>query len=176
MSDQPSQTVVENVEQVIRDERTIAEGRSLAVRIGEVVGASAGTLTYVFVQIAWVIIWVVINAGYFPGIAPFDPYPFALLGGIMSLQCVFLACFVLMKQAHEARMSDRRSHLALQVNLLVEKEVTKLIQMLERMSVAEGIEEQVTDREAKELGRATDMDEVVQELDRRLDEKDEKER
>jgi uncharacterized membrane protein len=176
MSDQPSQTVIENVEQVIRDERIIAEKRSLAVRIGEVVGTSAGTLTYVCIQLALVVIWVMANANLLPGIEPFDPYPYALLGGIMSLQGVLLACFVLMKQAHEGRMSDRRSHLSLQVNLLVEKEVTKLIQMLERMSAAEGIQEQVTDREAKELGRETDVDKVVQELDRRLDERDEKER
>ena len=76
---------------------------------------------------------------------------------------------MLLKQAHEGRLSERRSHLNLQANLLVEKEVTKLIQMLQRQSRANGTERQVVDSEAREMAQNTAVGHLAQELDRRLD-------
>ena len=163
------QTVADNVESILRDEESIAAERSLGTRIGELVAGYAGSLGFVLVQIALVIGWVLINEEVIAVVEPFDPYPYVLLAGILALQSVLLACFVLMKQGHEARLSDRRSHLSLQVNLLVEKEVTKLIQVLERLSAAEGIKDKVIDKEAQEMARDTEIDKVVEELDRRLD-------
>jgi len=64
--------------------------------------------------------------------------------------------------------SERRSHLNLQANLLVEQEVTKLIQMMHRTSAVEGTEASVVDAETRELGRVTAVGELAQELDRRL--------
>ena len=162
------QSVIENVEQVVRSEEALTEQRRLGERLGDMVGSTAGTLAFVCGQLALVAAWVVMNAGLVPGVAAFDPFPYSLLGTLMSLQGVLLACFVLIKQSHESRLSERRSHLNLQVNLLVEKEVTKLIQMLGRISVAEGTEHQVTDRETRELRQITALDNLAQELDRRL--------
>lgn len=105
-------------------------------------------------------------------VAAFDPFPYSLLDRIMSLEGVLLACAVLMKQRHEGRLSERRSHLNLQVNLLVEKKVTKLIQMVQQMSVAEGTEQQVTDTETRGLGEVTAMGNLAEEPDYRLDEEE----
>lgn len=88
---------------------------------------------------------------------------------MLSLEGVLLASFVLMKQAHESRLSERRSHLNLQANLLVEKEVTKLIQMMQRTSAVEGTQGQVVDDEARELGQVTALGKLAEELDRRME-------
>lgn len=112
--------------------------------------------------------WVAANAGLVPGVPAFDPFPFSLGGALLSLEGVLLACFVLIKQAHEGRLSERRSHLNLQANLLVEQEVTKLIQMMHRTSAVAGTEASVVDAETRELGRVTAVGELPQELDRRL--------
>jgi uncharacterized membrane protein len=61
--------------------------------------------------------------------------------------------------------ADRRSHLDLQINLLTEKEVSKVIQMLERIS--ERLELPV-DGEAQELGQTTAVLDLARELDQRL--------
>lgn len=71
-----------------------------------------------------------VNTGLVPGLPVFDPFPFELDGALLSLERVLLASFVPLKQAHEGRLSEWRSHLNLQAKLLVEKEVTKLIQMM----------------------------------------------
>lgn len=80
-----------------------------------------------------------------------------------------LAAFILLKQAHEGRLSERRSHLNLQANLPVEKKVTKLLQMLQRQNAAGGVEDKVMDSEASELAQDTAVGHLARELDRRLD-------
>jgi uncharacterized membrane protein len=85
----------------------------------------------------------------------FDPYPFQLLCMIVSLEAVLLSTFVLIKQNRMSALADERSHLDLQVSLLAEQEVTKVIQMLQRISTHLGVEATVMDAEARELGETT---------------------
>ena len=68
-------------------------------------------------------------------------------------------------------IADRRSHLDLQISLLAEKETTKIIQMLERMSQQMGMEQHVTDHESKELGQTTAVEGLAQELKDKLDDR-----
>ena len=72
------------------------------------------------------------------GLPRFDPYPFKLLCMIVSMEGVLLSTFVLIKQNRMGQRADRRNHLDLQVNLLTEQEVTKVIQMLEAISQPPG--------------------------------------
>ena len=78
--------------------------------------------------------WAIVNAGIISEIPPFDPYPYALLSSITSLEAVLIAAFVLMKQNRMSIIADRRDHLDLQVNLLTERKATQIIQMLDRLA------------------------------------------
>jgi len=169
MMDTAPQSVVENIDQVVRLEEVLTARRNLAERVGEAIGSFAGKLAFVGCQLAVVVGWVLANAGMLPGVPVFDPFPYSLGGAMLSLEGVLLASFVLLKQAHEGRLSERRSHLNLQANLLVEKEVTKLIQMAQRQSQADGTEHHVMDSEAHELAKDTAVGHLAKELDRRLD-------
>jgi uncharacterized membrane protein len=104
--------------------------------------------------------WMVINTHF----AALDPFPFPLLGMLLALEAVLLSSFVLIRQHRMSEIADRRSHLDLQINLLAEKEVTKVIQLLHRMSSHLGIEEEVTDPEARELGKNTEVEDVARDL------------
>jgi uncharacterized membrane protein len=61
--------------------------------------------------------WGIVNAGIFSQIPLFDPFPYSLLSSITSLEAVWIAAFVLMKQNRMSVIADRRDHLDLQVNL-----------------------------------------------------------
>lgn len=161
-------SVIANIEAVVGAEEALTARRSRGERIGERVAEFAGTPTFLAAQALAVAAWVVLNSGFLPGLAVFDPFPYSLGGGLLSLEGVLLACFVLTKQAHEGRLSERRSHLNLQANLLVEQEVTKLIQMMQRTSALEGTEVAVVDPETYEFGKVTAVNELAKELDRRL--------
>ena len=65
------------------------------------------------------------------GIRPFDPFPFPFLTMTVSLEAIFLALFVLASQNRLTRQADKRSHLDLQIDLLAEREMTAVLQLLQ---------------------------------------------
>ena len=69
------------------------------------------------------------HSGWF-GLTAFDPFPFGLLTMIVSLEAIFLSIFVLMAQKRESAIAELREELTLQVNLRIEEEVTKTLQLV----------------------------------------------
>jgi uncharacterized membrane protein len=69
---------------------------------------------------------------------PWDP-SFVVLAMIASVEAIFLSTFVLISQNRMAATADKRADLDLQVSLLAEHEVTKLVTLVsgiaERMGV-----------------------------------------
>ena len=98
----------------------------------------------------------------------FDPYPFALLCMLVSLEGVLLSTFVLIKQNRMSQRADQRAHLDLQVNLLSEKEVTKLLQLQRLICARLEIKEADQDEEAKELSSVTAVGNIARELDHKM--------
>ena len=90
------------------------------------------------------------------------------MGVLLALEAVLLASFVLIRQNRMSQKADERGHLDLQINLLAEKEITKVIQLLQRMSRQMGIEQQVTDRETRELSKDTEVKDVARDLQENL--------
>jgi uncharacterized membrane protein len=74
-------------------------------------------------------VWLLWNTGRL-GIRAIDPFPFGLMTTIVSLEAIFLSIFVLMAQQRESAIAELREELGLQVNLRVEQEVTKTLQLV----------------------------------------------
>ena len=165
--DNPPAAVIANIDAVVADEEQVEARRSTTERAADKIGGFVGTLPFVVLQLFAVVAWVIVNAGLVPHVPVFDPFPYSLGGATLSLEGVVLAAFVLMRQGNEGRLSERRSHLNLQANLLVEKEVTKIIQMLERSSTLDGTAHAVVDAEARDMAGNTAVGELTSELDRR---------
>jgi uncharacterized membrane protein len=117
-------------------------------------------------HLAGLAIWFVINVGLVPFIQPFDPYPFVLMAVIVSIEGVMLSTFILMKQNRMSRRADERNHLNLQVDLLAEKEITKILQMQRRLCEHFGIE--ANDPEVRELSQHTAVEDLAHALKEKL--------
>jgi len=89
----------------------------------------AGSTPFLLVHLAWFAIWIPWNVGWL-GLKPFDPYPFGFLTMVVSLEAIFLTIFVLMAQKRESAIAELREELALQVNLRIEEESTKTLQLV----------------------------------------------
>jgi uncharacterized membrane protein len=165
--DRAPASIAENIDKVAQVESDALRPRSHGEAITEAIGSFAGTLAFVVLQLAAFAGWIMVNGDKVPGISPFDPVPYPLLSSITSLEAVLLAAFVLMKQNRMSTVADRRDHLDLQVNLLTERESTRVIQMLERVSSHLGVEQQ-HDAESRELGEHIAVEHLVDELDRRM--------
>lgn len=163
MPDTAPRSVRDNIQTIIGLEEEQNRERSFTDRIGDAIGTFAGTVTFVVLHLLAFAAWAAVNMGLL-GLPRFDPYPFNLLCMIVSMEGVLLSTFVLIKQNRMGQRADRRNHLDLQVNLLTEQEVTKVIQMLEAISRHMGIEGQVVDRETRELGKETAVGDLAHEL------------
>ncbi len=62
-----------------------------------------------------------------------DPPPFYWLQGAIGLAALLMTTMVLTTQNGEGRHAEQRSHLGLQVNLLAEQKVAKLIALIEEL-------------------------------------------
>jgi uncharacterized membrane protein len=89
----------------------------------------AASSPYLVFHVVWFAIWIPWNLGWF-GLPKFDPFPFGLLTMVVSLEAIFLSIFVLMAQKRESAIAELREELALQVNLRIEEEMTKMLQLV----------------------------------------------
>jgi uncharacterized membrane protein len=153
-----------NINAIVRLEEQALKERSIADRISDAIANFVGSIPFVAIHVAWFGIWVGLNAGLWK----FDPYPFALLCMLVSLEGVLLSTFVLIKQNRMSQRADHRSHLDLQINLLAEKEVTKILQLQRLICQRLGIEGIETDREIAELSNLTAVENLAQELQEKI--------
>jgi uncharacterized membrane protein len=165
--DRTPKSVAQNIDKMAQVEDEALRPRSHREAFTDAIGNFAGTLCFVLAQFALFVGWVLVNAGVVPSVSPFDPFPYPLLSAINSLEAVLLTAFVLIKQNRMSMVADRRDHLDLQVNLLTERETTRIIQMLERVSAHLGIEQHY-DADSREMGQHIEVEHLVDELDRRM--------
>ena len=99
-----------------------------------------GTIPFLVLNGVGFTTWVIANLGWIPGFPTFDPFPFVLLTTIVSLEAIFLAIIVLVSQNRAARVADLREEVDLQVNVIAESEITKLIYLLSILLKKQGID------------------------------------
>ena len=157
-----------HIDSIVRQEEEALERRSSSERLADAVGGFAGSLFFVVLHLALVIAWLLVNSGKIPGARPFDPYPFSLLGVIVAVEAVILSSFILMRQNRMMRRGERRDHLNLQVDLLAEKEITKLLQMVHAICEQMGLQNIMADKEIGELSQTTSIESLSQTLEDRL--------
>jgi uncharacterized membrane protein len=158
------QHVRDHVDTVARHEKEFLEERSTADCLGDGVAGFAGSLSFIAFHLLWIGGWLLVNTGLVSAFQRFDPPPFPLLAIVVAIEAVFLASFILMRQNRMTKRTDQRDHLMLQMTILVEKEVTKLLQIQRKIAGHMGLEDVMQDKSAKELSKATSVDNVVQTL------------
>lgn len=120
--------------------RQLERKKTTKDRIADAITAFSGNVTFVYFHVLWFGLWILWNMKLL-GLPVFDPYPFGLLTMIVSLEAIFLSTFVLMNQNRMVELSDKRSDLDLQINLLAEYEITKILQLTDAIADHLGLKE-----------------------------------
>ncbi len=105
---------------------------TLLQRVADGIAWFSGSMPFLMINGSWFIIWIVINT-FAIGIAAFDPYPFGLLTMIVSLEAIFLSCFVLISQNRQAEKDRVRSDIEYEVNIKAELEIAHLHEKTDRL-------------------------------------------
>jgi uncharacterized membrane protein len=113
---------------------------SVGDKISGAVTAFTGSLVFVFVHLAILAAWVGVNVGIIPGVPRFDE-TFVILATAASVEAIFLSTFVLISQNRASAAADRRADLDLQINLLAEHEVTRLISLTSAIAAHLGVKD-----------------------------------
>jgi len=112
-----------------------------------------GSMTFVYIHILIFGFWIATNVGAIPGGPRFDP-SLVVLAMVASVEAIFLSTFVLISQNRMAAVAEKRAELDLQISLLAEHEVTKLVTLVSAI--------------ADRLNVRTDADGEVEELKRNV--------
>jgi len=155
----------ENVEAIKSWEKAILLARSTAEQISDWIACTAASGPVLFFHVVWFAVWVTLNAGWIHGVRPFDPFPFPFLTMTVSLEAIFLALFVLASQNRLARQADKRSHLDLQIDLLAEREMTAVLQLLQDIAVHLKVKTQITPEQLRDLVKKTDLEGLTTRMD-----------
>jgi uncharacterized membrane protein len=155
-----------NIESIVRMEADYTRQRSCSDRIADKIGDFSGSMAFVVLHIVFYGTWILINLGLLPVAPRFDPFPFMLLSMVVGVEAIFLSTFVLMKQKRMSQRADERAHLDLQVNLLAEREMTLVLQMLEGISNKLGVP--TTHQELRELAEETPLEVMAEELQKAM--------
>ena len=159
-----SNVIERNIRTIIDLRRQAAQARGMQDRLADAITVFSGRMVFVYAHIVWFGLWFLLNTGRF-GVPPFDPFPYGFLTMVVSLEAIFLATFVLISQNRLSVDAEHRADLHLQIGLLTEHELTRVLQMLDAMQDKMGITNHA-DSELADLEMETRPEDVLAEIAR----------
>ncbi|HEY6454297.1 MAG TPA: DUF1003 domain-containing protein [Steroidobacteraceae bacterium] len=152
----------QNIDRVLEVRKREREQRSAAHRLVDRISRIIGRPLYLLGLSGFAGAWIVFNvlAPQF-GYSTFDPSPFPLLDGILSLAALITTTVVLIAQNRQTRIEQQHMHISLQVNLVTEQKVAKIIKLLEELRRDLPMVKDRDDPQAASFGQETDALQVL---------------
>jgi uncharacterized membrane protein len=158
--------ISQNIESIaafyVREEQKIGPSQRALESLSDFLGKPL----FLALMLGFVVLWVFANIfANKLGLKQVDPAPFYWMHLALSLGALITATVVLIKQNRFSKLDEQRAHLDLQVNLLTEQKVTKIINLLEELRHDLPMVKDRHDAEAIALQQPTDPHVVLAELD-----------
>jgi uncharacterized membrane protein len=132
-------------------------------RLASVISRFAGSMMFVYVHLAIFGGWILANVWSIPGIPRFDP-SLVILASAASVEAIFLSTFVLINQNRMAADDVKRADLDVQISLLTEHELTRLLALVSDIAEKLHVHSQV-DSELDELKQDVAPEAVLDRLE-----------
>jgi uncharacterized membrane protein len=126
-----------NVAIIAEMEQAAAQVRTRGDRLAERLAAWVGSWTFLIAQSLILLFWMILNISAW--INHWDPYPFILLNLALAFQSAYAAPILMISQNRQAKLSERRNHLDLQINMLAEQETTEILRLLRLLCEHTGV-------------------------------------
>jgi uncharacterized membrane protein len=162
-----TEQIDQNLEKILAFQKQKWEQRSWSQRCVERISAIIGRPTYLFSLVLFAMAWVIINhLQSARSRQPFDPFPYPLLDGVLTLGALVSTTVILIAQNRQSRLDQQHTHLALQVNLLTEQKATKIIHLLEELRRDMPMVKDRHDSQAEVLQRSADAAHVLSAIEK----------
>ena len=150
-----------NIEALVRREQEQAAARTREERLADHITAFTGSMRFVYIHLLVFGTWIVWNLP-FLGLPRFDP-SYVVLAMFASVEAIFRSTYVLIRQNRMNQEADERDDLHVQISLLNEHEVTRLVTLV--AAIARKLElEEAEMAEIPELERDVHPEEVLDQL------------
>jgi uncharacterized membrane protein len=110
--------------------------RTLGERAADVIADFGGSWTFIFIFIAWLVFWTVLNTEILgPHHDAFDPYPYIFLNLILSMLAAIQAPIIMMSQKRQATRDRIDAEIDHEVNVRAElaiRQVDERLHAIER--------------------------------------------
>jgi uncharacterized membrane protein len=155
--------VERNVDALLHRKKQDDKDRTLTQRVVDAISCFAGSIVSVYFHIALFGIWVSWNIGWLP-FKSFDPN-FMILATFAAIEAIFLTTFVLISQNRMNQQADKWAELDLQVSLLTEHEVTRIMNLVRAIAKKMDIEA-AEDKEIEELSKDISPEKVLDTMEK----------
>ena len=153
-----------NIAALVRRRREQKFATGLQDRIADAITRFAGSMPFVYLHLLVFGGWIAINLGWVPMVRAFDP-TFVVLAMVASVEAIFISTFVMISQNRMAAQADQRADLDLQVSLLGEHEITKIMRLVTEIAKRMDIPA-AHDPELDELQENVSPDRVLDRLEK----------
>jgi uncharacterized membrane protein len=159
--------VERNIQALLERRKQEEEKKTIEERIADAITKFTGSMLFVYIHLILFGGWIIWNVGWI-GLKPFDP-TFVVLAMAASVEAIFLSTFVLISQNRMNIQADKRADLDLQISLLTEHEVTRMITLITAMAKKMQIEG-ADNPEIEELKKDVQPEKVMDTMERQLEE------
>ena len=154
--------VKQNIVSIAQLEQHFHRPRSPADRLSAAVSRFVGSVRFIAAHAVLFGLWVVVNL-LLPAKWRFD-HSFTFLQVWAGVEALFLAAFVLMAQNRQGRLVEHWTHVTLQVGLLTEQEMTKMLQLQQMLCDYMGLRQAAADPQLQQMVKPTDVEALVAEV------------
>lgn len=114
-------------EELLREARWYETAAARAIRF-------VGSPHFLSAHLFWFVTWLAINLGLAPLFSRFDPYPFELLGIVLSIETIFITGFVLISSNRLSEYSEKRAELDYEVSVRTYRDIREVRAMLQDLT------------------------------------------
>jgi uncharacterized membrane protein len=160
-----------NVSIIAEMEKAAAQVRTRGDRVAEWLAAWVGSWWFLITQTTILVAWMSLN--FTAWVNHWDPYPFILLNLALSFQSAYAAPILMISQNRQAKLSERRNHLDLQINMLAEQETTEILRLLRLLCERSDVPMQKVDNGRafeEETSHADILRQIDGEIEKRVEE------
>jgi uncharacterized membrane protein len=147
-----------NIQTVLERRREEAAAVTKHQGAAMLIGRFIGSFGFIYAHLALFGGWILANTVGLPGLPMFDP-ELVLVATFAAIEAIFLTTLVLINQNRMSAVAEKRAELDLQIGLLTEHEVTRMLHlvsaMAERLKVHSSVDEEI--EELKQDIEASDV-------------------
>ena len=140
--------VERNINALIQRKHEQDRKRTMQERVIDKISTFTGSMLFIVIHLIFFGSWIVWNLGVIHWLRPFDK-TFVILATFAAVEAIFLTTFILLSQNRTNALADKRADLDLQIGLLTEHELTRVLGIVtaiaKKLDIKEGKDESMNE-------------------------------